>query len=138
MSKKPTISNAEIKKQMEYYLSDANLAKDDFFRGKIESNKTGYIQISLFQNCNKVKKMQITDAQVAEACADSKLIELSDDKLSLRRTGNKPLPVQTGSLRKRDQKAAKKDEGKSNYKEEKKGEEDPEEVPVVRDEHGRI
>jgi hypothetical protein len=48
MSKKPTISNAEIKKQMEYYLSDGNLAKDDFFRGKIESNKTGYIQISLF------------------------------------------------------------------------------------------
>ena len=103
MSKKPTVSNAEIKKQMEYYLSDGNLARDDFFRGKIESNKAGgYIPLSLFQNCNKVKKMQITDAQIVEAVKDSTLVELSDDKKSLRRTGNKPLPAQTGSMRKRD------------------------------------
>jgi hypothetical protein len=50
--------DAEIKKQMEYYLSDENLAKDDFFRDKIESNKAGgYVALMLFMNCNKVKKM---------------------------------------------------------------------------------
>ena len=53
-------SMAEIKKQMEYYMSDANLERDDFFREKITSNKGGYVSISLFMNCNKVKKMGIT------------------------------------------------------------------------------
>ncbi len=53
-------STAEIKKQMEYYMSDANLERDDFFREKITSNKGGYVSISLFMNCNKVKKMAIS------------------------------------------------------------------------------
>jgi len=36
MSGKNNVSAAEIKKQFEYYMSDLNLAKDDFFREKIE------------------------------------------------------------------------------------------------------
>lgn len=125
---------------MEYYLSDENLAKDDFFRDKIESNKAGgYVALMLFMNCNKVKKLGITEAQIADGVKDSKLVELSDDKKSLRRKDNKPLPVQTGTLRKRDQKAQGKGEARTGgaAKEEAKAEE-PEEAPVVRDEHGRI
>jgi hypothetical protein len=33
------MSETEIKKQIEYYLSDANLQKDDFFRELISTNK---------------------------------------------------------------------------------------------------
>ena len=65
------MSNAEVKKQMEYYLGDLNLAKDDFFREKINSTKTGYVAISTFLNCNKIKKMNLSEAKIAEACADS-------------------------------------------------------------------
>lgn len=40
---------AVILKQMEYYLSDKNLAKDDFFRKLIdEDKKTGYIKLETF------------------------------------------------------------------------------------------
>jgi len=46
------------------------------------------------------------------------------------------LPVQTGTLRKRDAKATGKEEAKVTTKEEVKKEEEPEEV--VRDEMGRI
>lgn len=52
-------SKAEIKKQIEYYLSDKNLSNEDFFRDKIAANKSGYIDLKLFLNCNKVKNMNI-------------------------------------------------------------------------------
>jgi len=53
-------SQAEIKKQIEYYLSDANLARDKFFREQIETDKEGWIAITHFLNCNKVKSMGIS------------------------------------------------------------------------------
>lgn len=64
----------------------------------------------------------------------------------LRRKENKPLPIQTSSMRKRDAKAKGKEEAKtpangSKVKEEAKKEENPNEEegePVIRDELGRI
>jgi len=38
----------EIQKQMEYYLSDKNLARDDFFRDKITASKFGFVDLALF------------------------------------------------------------------------------------------
>lgn len=78
---------------MEYYLGDLNLSKDDFFREKIKSTQGGYIDLSLFLNCNKIKKMKITEDQIAESCVDSELVELSDDKKMIRRKENKAMPV---------------------------------------------
>lgn len=136
-----TATNAEIKKQMEYYLGDKNLERDDFFRDEITKNKKGgYVALTCFLNCNKVKTMKITIEEIAAACTDSKLVELSDDNKSIRRKDNRPLPAQTGSNRKRDAKAKGKEEAKAGAgkpKEEEKVEE-PEDTPVVRDEHGRI
>lgn len=127
--------NATILKQMEYYLSDTNLAKDDFFRKLIaEDKKTGYIKLEVFQNCNAIKKLKISNKEIVEACKDSKEIEFSKDNTKVRRVGNKALPEQTGSLRKRDSKAASKQQ--SLVPEETK-EEDFEEA-VERDEKGRI
>ena len=119
---------AEIKKQMEYYLGDTNLAKDDFFRNKILEDKAdGYIDLEVFQKCNAIKKMNLTIADIAKACADSKELELSKDKKKIRRASNKALPEKTGSLKKRDTKAAAK-------KEDSKVEEPEADVPVIRDE----
>jgi La domain len=47
--------HAKIKTQIEYYLSDKNLAKDKFFREQIQTSKDGYIAISHFLNCNNIK-----------------------------------------------------------------------------------
>lgn len=53
-------SHSAIKTQIEYYLSDANLAKDKFFREQIQTDKEGYVAISHFLNCNNVKEKKWT------------------------------------------------------------------------------
>jgi len=99
-----THTDASIKKQIEYYLSDANLARDRFFREQIETDKEGYIAIAHFLNCNKVKAMGITQAQIADACVDSAEVDVAEDKTKLRRKDNKALPEKNLD-RKRDAKA---------------------------------
>ena len=108
-------------------MSDKNLSKDDFFRKLIaEDKKTGYIKLEVFQNCNAIKKLKVSLKEIAEACKGSKEIEFSKDNTKVRRIGNKALPEQTGSLKKRESKAASKAASKS-VAEESKVEEDFEE-----------
>ena len=106
----------ELKKQIEYYLGDANLEGDDFFRGKIEADKDGYLEIKTLLNCNKLKKAGVKEVGlIAEAVTDSTEVEVSECKLKVRRTGNKALPERKGrTLRKRESKANAKDEKKAN------------------------
>ena len=80
----------EIKKQIEYYMSDKNLLKDKFFREQILTSKGGYISISHFLNCNKVQKAGWTKDDIKKACADSEELEVKGD--TIRRAENKPLP----------------------------------------------
>lgn len=113
-------------------MGDANLGRDDFFRGKIEEAKDGYVDLNLFLNCNNLKKMGITNTEIIkETLADSTTLELNDDNTMVRRVGNKKLPEYT--KKKRELKAQAKE---LNKKDSKAAEE--ESVPVVRDEQGRI
>jgi hypothetical protein len=48
--------STELKKQIEYYLSDANLKQDEFFHEQISKND-GYLPIHLILKCNKIKKL---------------------------------------------------------------------------------
>ncbi len=98
-------SDAVIKKQIEYYLSDTNLARDRFFREQIETDKEGWVAITHFLNCNKVKALQVSSEKIAEACGDSTEVDVSEDKTKIRRTANKELPA-LNTERKRDAKAA--------------------------------
>jgi len=82
-----------IKEQIEYYLGDVNLARDKFFREQIETNKEGWVNIAHFLNCNKVKQLKITAADISAACVDSDQVEISTDKLKVRRSENKALPA---------------------------------------------
>ena len=109
---------ATIKTQMEYYLSDANLAKDKFFREQIQTNKEGWVNIGHFLNCNKVKSLNITGDEIADACHDSEVLDVSEDKLKIRRKDNLELPV--AEMRKRDSKAVGKNGAAADEK--KKGE----------------
>lgn len=132
MSKPTKLTKAEIKKQMEFWLGDENLARDEFFRGKITENSEGYIALDLFLNCNKFKKAEMDVKQMAEGIKGSTLVELKKDGKMVRRTDNKELPA---LVKKRDGKAMKKEQG--GKKEEEKVEE-PEDEEVKRDELGRI
>ncbi len=104
---------ALVKKQIEYYLSDLNLKKDDFFYEKISTSKDGWIDISLFLNCNKVKELKAKASDIADACVDSEKVEISKDQKQIRRKNNLALPdKQAKTEKKRDAKAADKEEKK--------------------------
>jgi hypothetical protein len=113
------ISKAELKKQVEYYLSDKNLTQDKFFNEKLSEGKDGWMDLALILNCNKIKSLKLKNAQteISEAVADSTEVELSPDHKLIRRKGNNPVPE---LAKKRDSKAS----GKEEKKEEKKVEED--------------
>ena len=113
------ISKAELKKQVEYYLSDKNLTQDKFFNEKLSEGKEGWMDLTLILNCNKIKQLKLKNpqAEIKEAVTDSAEVELSTDGKLIRRKGNKPVPE---LAKKRDSKAA----GKDDKKEEKKEEED--------------
>lgn len=98
------VDDATVKTQIEYYLSDANLTRDKFFRDQILVDKEGWVAIAHFLNCNKVKNLGIGLKQIGEACKDSTEVEVSKDGTKIRRAGNKELPAFSNE-RKRDAKA---------------------------------
>lgn len=89
------VDPAVIKKQIEYYLSDENLAGDKMFYDKIKEDKDGYLSIDLIMACNKIKQMRIEKEQIFKAIAASEKVEGKDSKL-IRRKDNKELPTFTG------------------------------------------
>jgi hypothetical protein len=130
------MSNADIKKQVEYYLGDANLAVDDFFRDIISQNKDGFIDIAVILKCNKIKKLGVNSAkQIIDACKDSTNVETSKDGTKIRRMKNAVLPEKTGSLKKREAKLEEKKAAKDGDAAEAKEEVND---PVQRDDQGRI
>ena len=82
----------EIKTQIEFYLSDANLDNDEFFHNIISKETNGYLDIDYIMQCNKIKKSGWTKDQIIESIKDSEQIELNQEKTKVRRKGNKPLP----------------------------------------------
>lgn len=129
------MTTADIKKQVEYYLGDSNLEKDEFFRELISQNKDGYIDISAVLKCNKIKKLGVNKvAQIVTALRDSKEVEVSANNQQIRRTGNAPLPNKTGTLKKREAKAEEKKVAVAS----KADTPDAKEESVERDELGRI
>ena len=104
----------DIKRQVEYYLSDKNLVTDKFFNEKVqESGKDGWVDLTLILACNKVKAMKISAADIAEAVKDSAVVEVDAEGKKVRRIGTPAVPKLSATLKKRDAKAADKEEGKT-------------------------
>lgn len=112
-------SKAEIKKQVEYYLSDVNLARDKFFNDRIREDK-GWLLIQDILNCNKVKTFGLKNGakDIVEAIQDSETVEANESGLKVHRKGTSPIP-DLSVIKKRDIKAS--------DKEEQKGTEEPKE-----------
>ncbi|CAO1363892.1 unnamed protein product [Diamesa tonsa] len=77
-----------LKKQMEFYLGDANLQKDRFLSKLIQEDS--FIPIETFLSFNKIKQMLdphgVNDPiDIVKAIANSELLELSEDNKSVRR-----------------------------------------------------
>ena len=78
-------TNELILKQIEFYFSDSNLRKDKFLIEKINSNVDGYVLIDVLLTFNRLKKLSEDKNIIVEAIKDSNIVEVSEDKLSIRR-----------------------------------------------------
>lgn len=82
----------ELKKQLEYYLSDANLSRDQFFYSKIQETDDGFIALDSFEKCNNVKKLNASLGNIIDAIKQSSELELNESQTAVRRAGNRELP----------------------------------------------
>ena len=109
----------DILKQVEYYLSDANLKTDPFFHGLITADKEvgkvllilqAWLGIDFVLKCNKIKKLKTNKEDIARVAKDSKELEVDETGNKLRRKGKKALPKLEEGKPKRQQKGADKEE----------------------------
>lgn len=87
-----------LKKQVEYYMSDANLKHDKFFHTKISENAEGWLALVNILACNKVKAITTSAEDIAEALKVSSEVEINEAGDSIRRKS--PLPAFEGETRK--------------------------------------
>ncbi len=91
--------NAELKKQVEYYLSDKNLSTDKFFNEKLSESKDGWLDLTHILACNKIKSMKVTAADIVASIKDSKEVEADGEGKKIRRKGGKAIPSLAPSKR---------------------------------------
>jgi hypothetical protein len=84
----PTASLLDsIRQQMEFYFSDQNFPNDVFLNKLLQLDETGagWISLKVVANFNKIKQLTTQLDVVREALRSSKLIEVSEDGLYIRR-----------------------------------------------------
>ena len=87
-----------LRRQIEYYVSDGNLAVDTFFHKHMSEHPEGWIDAALVLNCNRVKKLEVSDeADIEAALVESELetrwLHGADGQtLQLRRENGRKLP----------------------------------------------
>jgi len=83
---------ALIRTQVEYYLSDTNLKRDRLFYERISKAPGGFLPLEVLLRCPKIQALTDSAEEVAQAIALSGELELSSDRLEVRRVHNRPLP----------------------------------------------
>lgn len=79
------------------------------------------MNLSVFQKCNKIKKLGVTNEDILSAIKSSGDVEANPQKNSLRRKHNKPLPQFKESNKK-----VKTDNNSNNHKKEEEEKKEPE------------
>jgi len=86
-----------LQKQVEYYMSDANLKHDKFFHCKISEDENGWLSLDFILACNKIKSLTTQASDIAEAMKTSSIVEVNEASDALRRKN--PLPAFEGELK---------------------------------------
>jgi lupus La protein len=84
---------AEIRKQVEFYFSDANVVRDKFLFNQIGGSKNHSIPISVIHNFKRMRRFQPLSAVIA-ALKESDVLEVVNDDEVKRKT---PLPEKVGT-----------------------------------------
>nr|XP_005989902.1 PREDICTED: la-related protein 6-like [Latimeria chalumnae] len=80
----------KINSQIEFYLSDENLAEDAFLLKHVQRNKKGYVSIKLLTSFKRVKNLTRDWKVVLQALRSSELLEVNEEGTKVRR--KKPVP----------------------------------------------
>lgn len=94
---KTSVNFEALKKQVEYYLSDANLKHDKFFHTKISESAEGWLALTHILACNKIKSLTSETKDIVEAISASTEIEANEAGDSIRRKS--ALPAFEGEVR---------------------------------------
>jgi len=91
-----------IIRQVEYYFGDANLNRDKFLREQIGKNEDGWVPLSVLITFKRLASLSTDLAEIVAALNKSEegLVEISEDKLSLRRHPERPIPEHNEERRK--------------------------------------
>jgi lupus La protein len=84
----------KIVKQVEYYFGDINLPRDKFLQEEMKKDN-GWIELTTMLKCNRLAQLTTDTEKIATALQPSELIDVSDDKLKIRRSPDAPLPDNT-------------------------------------------
>lgn len=95
------IDTQAIIDQIEYYFGDANLFRDKFLQTEVEKND-GWVPIVTLTTFKRLATLSTDVKVIADAMdkSDSGLIEISEDRQSVRRHPERPLPEKNEETRK--------------------------------------
>jgi hypothetical protein len=80
----------KLRTQIEFYFSDANFRRDKFLRAKASEDADGFVGLDVIATFNRVKSITTDPATLASALDDSAPLELSEDRLAVRRAAALP------------------------------------------------
>lgn len=91
-----------IIRQVEYYFSDANLHRDKFLSEQISKNENGWVPLSVLVTFKRLATLTTDSDEIINALnkSDEGLVEISEDKQSLRRHPERPIPEHNEERRK--------------------------------------
>lgn len=91
-----------IIRQVEYYFSDANLHRDKFLSEQISKNENGWVPLSVLVTFKRLATLSTDLEEIVNALnkSDEGLVEISEDKQSLRRHPERPIPEHNEERRK--------------------------------------
>ena len=95
-------NDSKIIRQVEYYFGDANLNRDKFLLEQIGKDEEGWVPISVLLTFKRLAALSTDSNIIADALmkSDSGLLEISEDKLKIRRHPEKPIPEHNEERRK--------------------------------------
>lgn len=95
-------NDMKIIRQVEYYFGDANLNRDKFLLEQIGKDEQGWVPISVLLTFKRLAALSTDSNIIADALmkSDSGLLEISEDKLKIRRHPEKPIPEHNEERRK--------------------------------------
>lgn len=83
----------DIKQQIEFYFSDANLCRDKFMLNLVGPNGDKYVLLDVLRSFNQMKQLSVNICLLQKAVLSSDILQLNQEKNAVRRKTMEILPL---------------------------------------------